>query len=725
MNILDEAKQLELDITELNGKYERNEPCKLDRLNRIVTDPEFDRMVDRLKFLKPDSDVLTNITGAIGEDLPNVPKVTHNPPMASINKAVGKLEKKQAELNKWMIDRLVELTDNGKVIKLPVCNAAKKGYQFDKVALPHLCLAKYSDDSPVFVTSLKHDGVACRIYYENGILKSAGLRPRNGVVAPDIIKHIQNISNIPQNLPIPATCAIGGELEILISNFEKVNNNQRKNGEDEYANPRNAAAGAMNPLGDPKEAKNRMVSFVAHSIENYDKPPYKTARDRAIFCNKVLKQPFVRVEPLDFDKLAELEQLVKDLDYETDGIVIEVNNLEDAEQMGRHGGSINGNPKAKIAWKFAEQQVAVIVKSLDWQVGRGGRHVAVAQFDGVKLAGTTVSRCTLHNLGFMQRKGIGVGAKILIEKSGKIIPKAVDVLVKSKVEHPINCLSCGHKLSIVQGESHDEDGNKIVTSDLICENSNNCPAQNEGNLIHYLATFGVKGVAERDVTAGIKSGKLKNVSNFYELTLADFIKGGLSDRQATLAYARIHMIERADQEPDNAKLFAIASKAAKNKKSIPLAQLIACLGINGASKGTGRELAAHFGTIDNILNASLDDFLKVSNIGQTTAENLVTYFKENKDVIINLLKYVEPELPKSGKFSGKSFVFTGTFSKPREQMQKMVEDLGGKSSSSVSKNTDYVVFGPEAGSKYDKAVDLKSKGANIQIIDEKQFLTLV
>lgn len=729
-----EADQLENDIRELNQKYENNELFKdgnvvgprLARTGKVVGDPEFDRLVKRLEELRPDSEILTEITGSVGQDVAGVAKVTHDPPMASISKAVGKLDKRNAELNKWLVDRLNDLTSNGKVIKLEMAPAVSAGYPFDKVALPHLCAAQYLDGSPVFVISLKRDGVACRAYYENGQLVHAGLRPRNGVTAPDIIEHAKNVMGLPQTLPIPVTCAIGGELEILLSDFQKVNADQLAAGEDEFANPRNAAAGAMNPLGEPKVAKERKVSFVGHSIENLDRAPYKTARDRAMYSNQVLKVKFVRVEPFKYDKLAELEQVVKTLDYETDGVVIEVNVLEDAEQMGRHGGAINGNPKWKLAWKFAEQQAQVVVKALDWQVGRGGRHVAVAMFDDVPLAGTKVRRCTLHNIGFMLRKGIDIGATILIEKSGKIIPKAVDVIKPvAKINYPHNCLSCGSKLVVREGTSEDENGNKIKTQDLVCEAHSTCPAQNVGTLIHYMSSFGVKGVAERDIAAGISSGELKSVADFYTLTPADFERGGLSSRQAVLAYARIHMIERADKEKDDAKLLKQAQKAAQQPKVIPLAQLIASLGIIGASKGTGRELAAHFGTIDKIIAASVADFESVPNVGNTTAEALFDYFRDNKAVIEKLLKHVQPEAPKTGKFSGKTFVFTGTFTEPRDKLQKIVEDLGGKAGSSVGKTTNYVVYGPEAGSKYDKAVELKAKGAPLAILTEADFRKLL
>ena len=231
-----EADDLEIDIRELNSKYENNEivkeggktGCRLNRTNQIVSDPEFDQMVKRLESLRPDSEVLTEITGAIGEDAVNVPKVMHNPPMASISKAIGKLDKKKAELKKWLSDRLNDLSSHGQIIQLR-SNLHSHGHPFEHESLEDLAQAKYGkSQDPIFVISLKRDGVACRVYYENGILAHAGLRPRNGVIAPDIIEHVKNVSGIPQTLPVPITCAIGGELEILISDFNKALNDEVK-----------------------------------------------------------------------------------------------------------------------------------------------------------------------------------------------------------------------------------------------------------------------------------------------------------------------------------------------------------------------------------------------------------------------------------------------------------------------------------------------------------------
>jgi DNA ligase (NAD+) len=726
-----EADQLEEDITQLNDHYEKGDtgpggnPVLL-RIGKEITDPQFDRMVKRLEELRPTSEVLTEITGAAGDNDPTVKKIKHNPPMASISKAIGDLKARDAQLNKWLVDRLNDLTSFGKVISLEHAPAVSAGYPFDKVALPHLCAAKYQDGSPVFVASLKRDGVSCRLYYEKGKLVAAGLRPRDGVNGVDVLEHIKNVKGIPQTLPVPTNCAIGGELEILISEFDKVNADLKQKGERTMKNPRNACAGAMNAAGDPKVAKERRVSFVAHSIDNLDKTPFKTARERAIWCNKTLKVQFVRVEPFEYTKLEELEQLVKKLDYETDGIVIEVNVLEDAEQMGRHGGAVNGNPKAKLAWKFTEERATPVIKEILWTTGRVGRVVPVANFDPVRLAGTDVSNCTLHNLGFVLRFKAGEGAVIEVEKSGKIIPKALRTIKPAqKVDYPRVCPSCGSKLVIREGDSV-ENGQKIRTQDLICENTDACPAQNIRTLVHYLSTFGVKGVAESVVEQVVEAGLVKNFADFYGLQPKQMESAGLSEREALLAYARIHMVEAPEREKDNARLLARAKKAAATRKVIPLQQLLAALGIPGASKGTGRELAAHFGgDVDKIKGATEEELLEVPNIGPGTAEAVYEYFQKHKMDFVRLLAHVEPEAPKTGKFSGKSFVFTGTFSKPRDQMQKLVEDLGGKAASSVGKTTDYVVYGPEAGSKYDKALELQQKGAPLQTLTEDQFFKLL
>jgi DNA ligase (NAD+) len=708
----EEADQLEEDILILNDLYQSSKPTVLPSSGRLITDAEFDRMTKRLSFLRPDSEVLLAVTGVSADDMPDIKKVKLAFPMASINKAIGELDEKTEILKKWMVDRINELTMMGRVITIE-SHVHTAGHAFHQEAIESLAEAT-CNDVPVFAMSFKRDGVACALQYENGVLISAALRPKDGFNSVDIIEHVKNAKNVPVKLTVPISCSIRGEMECLISDFDKVVAKSNK----KFANPRNMTAGAMNPQGDPKAVKERKISFVAHSIEGLDKLPYTTAVDRAKWSNQTLKLSFVRVEPLVFEKIAELEELAKTVDYETDGIVIEVNSLDDGESMGRHGGALNGNPKCKIAWKFAEQKATPTLNSVVWETGRTGRVVPVGEFDPVRLAGTNVSRCTLHNLGFYQRFQAGVGAIVEIEKSGKIIPKALRTIKAApSLDIPDFCPSCGRILIKYEGDSRDKSGNKIKTYDLVCENHSGCPAQNLKTLVNYLRVFGVKGVGFANVSAIVNAKLVRSFADFYRMTTADWEKAGLSEREAVLAYARIRMIEGADKIKDNAKLLAAAT--AVTKLQIPLQQLIAAFGIPGASSGTGRELSGYFLALDKIRSSSVDELEQAPNVGSITAKTIFDWFRDNTSQIDELLKFVEPVGPTQGNLTGKSFVFTGSLSEEtRDYWIKLVEHQGGKVSSSVSKNTSYVIVGSDAGQKADKADALVKSGAPITIITE-------
>lgn len=689
-----EADIIEEAIIILDTLYEAGDPCELppsiyaqikklngfNTLSSPVTDPQYDLLRQRLKAIHPDSSIFSQVTASTVSR--NVPKVRHSPPMTSISKANGPTR----------VDVLKKF--------LAEC-ASKLGYKS----------ATAADGSPYFVQSWKRDGVACAIYYEKGILVRAGLRPRNGVDGDDITDNVKLCQNVPLKLKQPITCSLRGELECHISTFEALNKEMEAKGKKTYANPRNYTAGTMQ-LDTPDPKRHGGIHFTCYAIEGYDAATYKTARERAMWSNKHLGVEFVRVEPFDFASLQKMEAMVADLDYEVDGVVIEVNNLDDAEQMGREGDRDTGNPNWKIAWKFNEQMARPTIKNIRWQTGRTRKITPVAEFDAVKLAGTNVTNVTLHNVNRVIAMKLGVGAVIEIYKSGKIIPYLHQVLTTAKaVKYPDACPECGAKTAI-EGE------------ELVCQNIN-CVAAASGTFVHYLATFGAKGVAESVVNKMLAAGLLKKYADFYTVTPEQLQKAGLSVREAILAWANIHMVPAPEQEKDNGKLIIETKKAANKKKKVSLGVLLASFGMPGAGKGTGKDLAAHFGTIDKILDATEQDLLGVPNVGGTTAENVYKYLKTNRSAIEALLECVEPEKPKTGKFSGKTFVFTGAPPEGKDYWKNLVENEGGKISSSVSKKTDYVVYGADAGQKLDKAKELAGEGIPIKIIDTQDLKTLL
>lgn len=392
------------------------------------------------------------------------------------------------------------------------------------------------------------------------------------------------------------------------------------------------------------------------------------------------------------------------LDYEVDGVVVSVRNIDDREQMGNHGGSVTNPPKGRLAWKFEEEHADIQLPLgatawVNWETGRTGGLVPVLQFTGVQLDGTTVSQCTGHNLGFLQRSKIGPGTTIRIIKSGKIIPKIIGVISgHADPTYPKHCPACGQPTHVVKGTSDPD------MVELMCLNVS-CGARAVNTITHYLSTLGVKGLAESGVQKMYNAKLVKTVADLYEINSDQLKKLDFGDRNSRLAIARIHMIDQAEKIDDE-ELDDAIGKAIDTKKPVQLWQFFAALGIEGAGKTAGKALGSHFGDFDAIRKATVKELSDVDGIGEKSAQVIVDFFKANDDLVDRLLKHIKLELPKTGKLSQFTFCFTGGFPEGKSHWEKAVEDQGGKCSSSVSKKVNYVVVGSDAGSKEKKADDL-------------------
>ena len=395
-----------------------------------------------------------------------------------------------------------------------------------------------------------------------------------------------------------------------------------------------------------------------------------------------------------------LEDNISKLDFEVDGVIIGVNNLGQQEQLGRHGDPLTGNPKGKIAWKFREEEATPTINAIEWQTGRTGKLTSVAVFEAVRLAGTNVSRATLHNAGFMERNQITIGSKIAVRKAGKIIPKVIKVIDgQGKPNFPEDCPSCTSPTKLQTGGTDE-------MLELICTNPD-CPAQNISTLCYFLATFGVLGLGESRVTQLFESGLVTKPADFYQLDIDSTMSSGLTRRQATLAVAAIQMIPAPDKLTNDVLEEAIHS-AIRTKKEVPLWQLFASFGIESASKSAGKALADHFGSFQKIRTATIEELELVDDIGSITATAITEFFAAHQNDIDALLKFVEPTTTVSeGKLSGKTFCFSGGFPEGKKHWEKEVESRGGKCVSSVSKKTNYLVAGPGSGSKSEKAARLE------------------
>lgn len=680
-----EIKTLERVIAHLDTLYEQGEPCVHPDTQTPVTDGQYDALRRQLRQLNPESSIFDTATAS--EVTSAVSKVVHDPPLTSIEKASHEdLAVQEEQLFKWLVSRWENEPADAAAKKQVI---AGKLYQGSPVSIR----------SQDFYLAYKLDGVAIGLYYVDGKLTQAGLRPRDGINGEDVTQQCQYVAGIEPTLKKAVTCSIRGELICRLSDFEKVQEELSAAGEKLRANPRNHTAGGIRQFKTPEKTKLMRLSFIAYSIEALANPPYKTEIERAEFCRQQLGIPYIETEPFAFERLEQLESDIGRLDFEVDGVVIGVNNLEDQEQLGRHGDPRTGNPKGKIAWKFREEEAHPVVREIQWQTGRTGKIVGVAIFDPVHLAGTNVSRATLHNAGFIQRNQITIGSTIAVRKAGKIIPKVTGVIAgQGELAFPSTCPSC-------DGDTKLQTGGTDEMLELVCPNPD-CSAQNISSLCHYLSTFGVLGLGESRVTQLVQGGKVSKPADFYRLTVQDAMATGLTQRQSSLAVAAILMIPAPDKQTPEV-LAASIEQAVGNPIEIPLWQLFASFGIGAAGKSAGKALADHFGDFEKIRAASIQELEAVEDVGEITAAAIRNYLDQNADDIDDLLQFVRPTVADAGgSLDGQLFCFSGGFPEGKKYWEGEVEARGGKSTSSVSKKTNYLVAGPGSGSKSSKAQSL-------------------
>lgn len=658
------SQQLEDLVIHLATLYEQGLPC-VDFDGEPVSDPEYDALVNELRRQNPNSRVFSQGTTNASVFVPTGAMIPHNPPLTSIAKAAG--DDRLDKYKKWI----------------------------------DLCRREIGSDVE-FVQAYKRDGLASRIYYEKGVLVAAATKSGDGTKGTDVTKNIEYVQGVPKKLPLPLTLAITGEIECRLPDFEKVQAAHAAAGEDLKKNPRNHTVGALNQHKDPSKTKNGRLSFVGHSIVNFDDANqyYKTEIERAIWCNKVLKVPFVRVTKHKFEDLDDLETKAKDLEYETDGVVLKVNNLEDQEQLGNQGDVPTGDPRGALAWKFVEEAKVAEVASISWQPTRTGKITPVAIFkQGIQLAGTTVSRATCSNIGWMSRMGVGIGSRVKVIKSGKIIPKIIEVLDKKHtVDYPTKCPSCHTHTELVENKS-----DKVVNVELTCPNSE-CPSKSVRGWLFFIQTLGSKDVGESTMEEIIGYGKAKTIDELYGLTTKDLIACGFSEREALKALAGLHFVKPV---ADNDKLAAAIEKARRTPKRVEAWKFFAALGIHGAGKTIGKLLVDETSTFQEIMNLSVDRLVEIDGVGQKTAEEVVSFFRSKRGMIEKLLTHFDLEFPKKGgKLDGLSFCLSGSFDDGKSFWEDQIQALGGKVSSSVGKKTNYLVAGPGSQSKSDKAQEL-------------------
>ncbi|MCK9458294.1 MAG: NAD-dependent DNA ligase LigA [Proteobacteria bacterium] len=715
-----QCDELEAIIAELDTRFDDGEDCLIpadtsdDMLKLLgldaatpVSDPKYDMLKGTLQANRSDSKIFKTVTAS--KRVISTKKVKHVPLLTSIDKASHEdLEIQKAQLWKWISDCTEKAPKSVREGKFYVLDGEK--YKGSNVTYPR----------GYFYQQWKLDGVSIQFYYEKGELVSAGLRPRDGEYGEDVTEQAKYVKGIPTKLKVPITCAIRGELIVLTSDFPKVQDWKRQQGEKEFSNQRSAAVGGIRQFNDPEKTKYHLVTCIAHGITWNDSSPipYSTETEKAIWVNKNLgydsahpNEPcirFVQSRSFNFFDLAKMEAEVPSLDYRVDGIVIGVESLDEQSHLGTHGDKPDGNPRGKIAWKFAEEREPAIIKAIEWNVGRTGVIKPVAIFAPIRLADTNVARATLHNLGFMIRKKIGLGTEILVQKAGNIIPKVVGVKSNScDPTYPKTCPSCGKPTASIHTPAK---GNREEMWELRCENSD-CPAKQLSNYCHWFKVLGCLGLGEATVEMLMSSGKITTRADFYSLSAADCMAAGLSERESLLTVAAIHMIHDPEHIDDK-ELATQITAAIKTPKKVDAWKFFAALGIPTAGEDSGKSLISHFRGIDKIQAASVNELEGTDGVGKKTAEIIYSYLQLHSQEINRLLQHFDLQLPKIGKLTGVTFCLSGSLPQGKTFWKAKIEELGGKCAGSVSKKVKYLVAGDGSGDKSAEATAL-----GIPIID--------
>ena len=551
-----------------------------------------------------------------------------------------------------------------------------------------------------FFTDIKMDGLACALKYKDGILTQAVTRG-DGLVGEDVTLNVKTIENIPLKIDLEQA-EVRGEIIIFKKDFEALQEAQRKKGEPEFANPRNLAAGSIRQL-DPKIAASRPLRFMAYDLVTPNLPTHKEAYEklRALgFQTSGEDKVFKASERKElFEYIDSLDEYRKGLPFNTDGMVIKINDRKIYDELG----IVGKTPRAAVAFKFPAEEATTIVRDIVISIGRTGAATPVAIFDPVVVAGSTVRHATLHNADEIARLDIRIGDTVIIYKAGDIIPQVKEVLFALRPENtePFDYEKAlkkqypelkfvrpkGEVVYRVEGES----------SDLILKRA-----------IEYYASkpaLNIEGLGEKNVVALVDAGLLKSIADLYKLKVSEIAK-----------------LERFGELSARNLVSAIESS-----KNAPLNKFITALGIRHVGAQTATSLARKFRTLDNLMVTTEDELLEVADIGEVVAESILAWLADEEN--LNILKELKelgawPRDEKEGSLplTGKSYIVTGTLATMgREEAEDRLRALGAVITSSVTKNTTALIVGEKPGkSKTDKADKL-----GISRINEIEFLKLI
>ncbi|WP_426355941.1 NAD-dependent DNA ligase LigA [Mammaliicoccus sciuri] len=557
-------------------------------------------------------------------------------------------------------------------------------------------------DSVRYTCELKIDGLAVSLKYVNGRFVQ-GLTRGDGTTGENITENLKTIHAIPLTIKEPLSIEVRGEAYMPRKSFISLNEQKEQNGEQLFANPRNAAAGSLRQLDSKLTAKRKLDIFLysvndlteieadsqSEALNNLDELGFKTNKERETFDDIEGVLSFI----------SKWTEQRNNLSYDIDGIVIKVDDLSQQEELG----FTQKSPRWAIAYKFPAEEVLTTLTDIELSIGRTGVVTPTAILEPVKVAGTTVSRASLHNEDLIHEKDIRIGDKVVIKKAGDIIPEVVKSIAEERSEDseiyhmPTHCPSCEHELVRIEGEVA-----------LRCINPK-CSAQLVEGMIHFVSrqAMNIDGLGDKIIEQLYQNDKIKDVADLYYLTKDDLLP-----------------LERMGEKKVNNLLTAIEASKAKS-----LEHLLFGLGVRHLGTKASRVIAEKYETIDRLFEVTIEDLTEIPDVGHKMAQSLVTYM-ENDDikVLIDKLKQKNVNLTYTGikqseieghpDFTGKTFVLTGKMTEmTRPEATKVIQSLGAKVTGSVTKNTDVVIAGEDAGSKLEKAEKL-----NIEVWSEEDWL---
>jgi DNA ligase (NAD+) len=669
MNLPIHSDPIESEIEHLRSEINRHNDLYYQNSAPEISDFEFDKLLERLKQLESENPELItpdSPTQRVGGKAEGWSNFTHTVPLMSLD-------------NSYSLDDLRDFDER--------CQKLADGRNVE------------------YVAELKIDGLSVSIHFEQGIL-TVGATRGDGQTGDDVTPNVRTIRTIPLKLKgeYPDKIEVRGEVFLSRSQFERINSELEMQEEKTFANPRNCASGTLRMLDSAVVASRRLDMF-PYDVWQGNQKPFPSHEENFEWLEKAgfNVNPHRRVCK-NFDELAEfiaeIETKRDSLDYEIDGVVVKVNSTDLQAEFGSTGKA----PRWAIAYKYAARQATTRLNGITVQVGRTGALTPVAELEPVQLAGTTVVRASLHNEDEIKRLGLKIGDYVLIEKSGEIIPQVLQVVEskrtgsESDFEFPTKCPVCNSDVLRPEGEAVTR-----CTNDI-------CPAKIKGRLAYFASrkAMDIEGVGEVLIETLVEKGLVKDVGDLYSLdveTLANFDRMG--EKSATKVIEQI-----------------------RNSKSRGLQRLLFGLDIRHVGDGYAKKIARQFRSTENLKLATIEQLDDVPDIGLSVAESVCNWFRneDNLNLLERLKEYgVKLEIDESSateldeKFVNKTFVLTGKLENfTRDEAAKLIEDKGGKVSSSVSKKTDFVVAGSDAGSKLTKAESL-----GVTVLSEAEFSALI